>query len=64
VSFRESVALFGYPLSEPMPETNADGDTVLTQYFERAVFEYHPDNPIEYQVLLRRLGVEVLGNRN
>ncbi|HEX5164495.1 MAG TPA: hypothetical protein VFV93_03795 [Thermomicrobiales bacterium] len=63
VSFRESLALFGYPLSEPMVETNADGDTVLTQYFERAVFEYHPDNPPEWQVLLRRLGAEMLAAR-
>jgi len=63
VSFRESLALFGYPLSEPMMETNADGDTVLTQYFERAVFEYHPDNPAPYDVLLRRLGWEVLSAR-
>jgi hypothetical protein len=63
VSFRESLALFGYPLSEPMTETNADGDTVLTQYFERAVFELHPDNPAEWRVLLRRLGVEVLESR-
>jgi hypothetical protein len=62
-SFRESLALFGYPLSEPMLETNADGDTVLTQYFERAVFEWHPDNPPEWQVLLRRLGAEELAAR-
>ena len=60
VSFDESLALFGYPLSEPMMETNADGDTVLTQYFERAVFEYHPDNPTSSQVLLRRLGAELM----
>ena len=52
--------LFGYPVSEPMAETNIDGDTVLTQYFERAVFEWHPDNPSDYQVLLRRLGAEEL----
>ena len=63
ISYRESLALFGYPISEPMLETNADGDTVLTQYFERAVFEYHPDNPAEYQVLLRRVGAEVLDAR-
>jgi hypothetical protein len=63
VSFRESLALFGYPLSEPMMETNGDGDTVLTQYFERAVFEWHPDNPIEWQVLLRRLGAEEVAAR-
>jgi len=60
VSFRESLALFGYPLSEAMTETNGDGDTVLTQYFERAVFEYHPDNPEPYRVLLRRVGAELL----
>ncbi|MCO5176013.1 MAG: hypothetical protein M9890_03425 [Thermomicrobiales bacterium] len=63
VSFRESLALFGYPLTEPMLETNADGDTVLTQYFERAVFEWHPENPAEWQVLLRRLGAEEVAQR-
>jgi hypothetical protein len=46
-----------------MMETNADGDTVLTQYFERAVFEHHPNNPVEWQVLLRRMGAEVLAER-
>lgn len=63
VSFGESLALFGYPLSEPMLETNADGHTVWTQYFERAVFEWHPDNPEPYRVLLRRLGAEALTER-
>ncbi len=63
VSFRESLALFGYPLTEPIMETNSDGDTVLTQYFERAVFEWHPDNPPEWQVLLRRLGAEEVARR-
>jgi hypothetical protein len=60
-SWRESVALFGYPLSEPMIETNADGNTVLTQYFERAVFEFHPEYAgTAYEVLLRRVGMEAL----
>lgn len=63
VSFRESLALFGYPLSEPMMETNADGDTVLTQYFERAVFEWQPENPLGWRVLLRRLGAEEMTRR-
>ena len=63
ISFRESLALFGFPLSEPVIETNADGDTVLTQYFERAVFEHHPDNDGPYDVLLRRLGAELLAER-
>ena len=61
VSFRESLALFGYPISPAMTETNADGDTVLTQYFERAVFEWHPEYAgTPYEVLLRRLGYETL----
>lgn len=62
VSMRESLLLFGYPLSEAAMETNEDGDTVLTQWFERAVFEYHPNNPQGQRVLLRRLGVELLDN--
>ncbi len=40
-SVAESVALFGFPLSEPQLETNASGHTVLTQWFERARFEDH-----------------------
>jgi hypothetical protein len=59
VSIRESLLLFGYPLSEAAVETNEDGDTVLTQWFERAVFEHHPTNG-EHPVLLRRLGAELL----
>ncbi len=55
----ESLALFGLPLSEPMMETNSSGFTVLTQWFERARFEYLPDNRDPYKVLLGRLGVEV-----
>jgi peptidoglycan/xylan/chitin deacetylase (PgdA/CDA1 family) len=35
--------VFGYPLSEEFVEVNAaDGQPYLTQYFERARFEYHP----------------------
>jgi hypothetical protein len=63
LTFRESLGLFGYPLSEPMIEPNNDGADVLSQYFERAVFEYHPDNPEPYRVLLRRLGAEFLTAR-
>lgn len=59
VSEREALALFGYPISEPAMEQNASGDTVLTQWFERARFEYHPNNPDPYKVLLGLLGNEV-----
>lgn len=63
-SFRESLALFGHPISEPMLETNVDGDTVLTQYFERAIFEWHADLAgTPYEVLLRRVGAELLDAR-
>lgn len=58
-SYEESLALFGLPLSPPDMETNSSGFTVLTQWFERARFEYLPDNPDPYKVLLGRLGVEV-----
>lgn len=56
--FQRSLALFGAPLSEVTVETNAAGDTVFTQWFERARFEYHPDKPQEFQVLLGLLGSE------
>ena len=60
ISFRESLALFGYPISEEF----TDPQTGLTiQYFERAVFEYHPNEPASYQVLLRRLGAAQLTER-
>jgi len=57
-SYGRSLALFGYPLSEPQPEINSSGDNVLTQWFERARFEFHPTNPPQYQVLLGLLGNE------
>lgn len=60
-STAESLALFGYPISEPAMERGADGSMVLTQWFERARFEYHPANPVASQVLLGRIGAEVLG---
>ncbi len=47
----------GYPISEEFTEKNAlDGKTYTVQYFERAVFEMHPENPAPYDVLLSQLG--------
>lgn len=63
VSARESLALFGYPITPAQMERNPDGDMVLTQWFERARFEYHPNNPDPYKVLLGRLGAELLTQR-
>ncbi|HMA35644.1 MAG TPA: N-acetylmuramoyl-L-alanine amidase, partial [Chloroflexia bacterium] len=57
------LAQFGYPLSEPLTETLTAGpDSVsrdyLVQYFERARFEYHPENAgTPDAVLLGLLGV-------
>lgn len=50
--------IFGYPLTGEIVE---DGLTV--QYFERAVFEFHPNNQPPYDILLRRLGAEALERR-
>ncbi|MEO7913173.1 MAG: YbaY family lipoprotein [Roseiflexaceae bacterium] len=57
-SSAESLALFGLPLTEPMTMT-LEGQPFLVQWFERARFEWHPDNTAAYRVLLGRLGVEV-----
>jgi hypothetical protein len=47
----------GYPLSEPMQEvSDTNGQTYTVQYFERAVFEMHPENDAPYDVLLSLLG--------
>jgi Tol biopolymer transport system component len=57
----ESLALFGMPISDKM---RADGSQALDeQWFERARFEYHPNNPDEYKVLLGLLGNEVRGGQ-
>jgi hypothetical protein len=57
VSERESLALFGYPISEEFIDP-ATG--LVTQYFERARFEWHPNNPEPYRVLLGRLAADRL----
>lgn len=57
--YAQSLALFGFPITEPKMEKNSSGDTVLTQWFERARLELHPENPQPYRVLLGRLGAEL-----
>jgi hypothetical protein len=44
------LAIFGYPITEELTEHG-----VTVQYFERAVFEWHPDAPDGWKVQLRRL---------
>ncbi len=47
----------GYPISDEFSEESGlDGKSYTVQYFERAVFEYHPENQPPYNVLLSQLG--------
>ncbi|MDQ5824311.1 MAG: lamin tail domain-containing protein [Chloroflexota bacterium] len=47
----------GYPISNEFSEvSDLDGKAYRVQYFERAVFEYHPENPPPHNVLLSQLG--------
>jgi hypothetical protein len=47
----------GYPISDVFVETSRlDGKPYQVQYFERAVFELHPENPSASRVLLSQLG--------
>ena len=55
------LAVFGYPLSEEFEERLEDGRVYLVQYFERARFEYHPENPVPYDVELGQFGRAILG---
>ena len=58
VSEAESLALFGLPISGVQTETLGDGKQYQVQWFERARFELHPQNPAPYNVLLGLLGNE------
>lgn len=47
----------GYPISDEFKEqSELDGRIYTVQYFERAVFEMHPENPVPTDVLLSQLG--------
>jgi hypothetical protein len=61
-SAAESLALFGLPVSEAQMEQGSDGQMYLTQWFERARFEFHPENKAPYDVLLGRLGADTLAS--
>ncbi len=50
--------VFGLPVTSQFAFPSTDGGIYLVQYFERAVFEYHPENPPPYDVLLTQLGRE------
>ena len=49
--------LLGLPVSEPFDEVSpADGNTYLTQYFEHAKLQYHPQAPPEDEIQPAALG--------
>ena len=54
------LAQFGYPLSEVFHETLENGQGYDVQYFERARFEYHPENAAPNDVLLGQFGRRLL----
>jgi hypothetical protein len=48
----------GFPISEEIQEkSQSDGKVYTVQYFERAVFEFHPENRPPHDVQLSLLGV-------
>ena len=62
------LAQFGYPIGEEFEELLPIDDKgtrapFRVQYFERARFEWHPDNDPPYQVLLGQFGRRILGER-
>lgn len=59
------LAVFGYPISEEMQETNpTDGKVYTVQYFQRNRLEYHPENKgPNSEVMLGLLGAEWLAQQ-
>ena len=54
------ITTFGYPITEEIIDPSS-GLTV--QYFERAMFEWHPEASAEWRVQLRRIGSELTDTR-
>ncbi|HET8626906.1 MAG TPA: hypothetical protein VFL91_05785 [Thermomicrobiales bacterium] len=48
--------ILGYPISP----TYRQPDGRIVQFYERAIFEWHPENPAQYQVELSRLGADAV----
>ena len=52
-----ALAVLGFPISEEFKEVNPqDGKTYTVQYFERARFEWHPENQPPWNILGGHLG--------
>jgi hypothetical protein len=48
--------IIGFPVSPPLQTPGG----LIVQFYERAIFEWHPENRVEYQVLLTRLGATAI----
>jgi hypothetical protein len=59
-SMEESLALFGYPISGRLQERGPNGALYMTQWFERARFEYHPEASAPNQVQVELFGSKLL----
>jgi hypothetical protein len=62
---RGGLPIFGFPISEPFEEASPiDGQTRVTQYFERARFEYHSEDlDAFYHQEEQALGLQLAGLR-
>ena len=61
---RGGLPIYGFPITEEFEEVSpTNGKPYRVQYFERARFEYHPENPAPYDVLLGQLGRQLLDLR-
>jgi beta-lactamase class A len=56
--------LFGYPISPAQEMVSpSDGQTYMTQWFQRARMEVHPELPAGHRVVLGTLGTELASSR-
>jgi hypothetical protein len=63
ISERESIGLFGYPISDEFEQRLEDGQTRTVQYFERVRMEYHPEHEgTPYAVLLGHFGRRIVAS--
>jgi Tol biopolymer transport system component len=58
----DGLRVFGLPIS-PQRQENIEGQPLQVQWFERNRLELHPENAPPYDVLLGRLGADVLEAR-
>jgi hypothetical protein len=52
-SATDPIAIYGYPITDAFLSSTTG---LLVQYFEKAYFEFHPENPPELRVVLTLLG--------